>query len=102
MRKARVFVNRHFAGIVEELAQGKFCFTYQPNYQGAPISLTMPTQNNFYEFTQFPAFFEGLLPEGIQLEAMLRKNKIDKNDYFAQLLTVGSDLVGAVTVEEMT
>jgi serine/threonine-protein kinase HipA len=52
-----------------------------------------------YLFETFPPFFEGLLPEGYQLDALLRKAKLDKNDYFSQLVTVGRDLVGSVTVE---
>ena len=35
------------------------------------------------------------------LDGLLRQRKIDKDDYFSQLLAVGKDLVGAVTVEEM-
>lgn len=54
----------------------------------------MPLINKTYEFESFPSFFEGLLPEGIMLEALLRKYKIDRNDYFAQLIKVGQDLVG--------
>ena len=34
------------------------------------------------------------------LEGLLKQIKIDKNDYFGQLLAVGGDLVGAVTVKE--
>ncbi|WP_156812382.1 HipA N-terminal domain-containing protein [Legionella tunisiensis] len=45
------------------------------------------------------SIFEGLLPEGIMLEALLRKYKIDRNDYFGQLILVGRDVVGAVTIE---
>ena len=47
-----------------------------------------------------PLFFEGLLPEGIMLEGLLKIGKIDKNDFFAQLIATGNDLVGAVTVKE--
>ena len=67
---------------------------------GASV-FALPIKNSVYEFQEFPAFFEGLLPEGVQLEALLRKYKLDKDDYFGQLLQVGSDLIGAVTVEEM-
>jgi serine/threonine-protein kinase HipA len=35
------------------------------------------------------------------LEALMRFAKIDKDDFFTQLITVGRDMVGAVTVEEM-
>lgn len=99
MRNARILVNDVTAGILEELGEGKYRFTYQSDYKGLPISLTMPLVNQCYEFDQFPAFFEGLLPEGIHLEALLRKYKLDKNDYFGQLVQVGNDLVGAITVE---
>ena len=51
-----------------------------------------------YQFDGFPPFFDGLLPEGAQLEALLRQQKLDRDDGFGQLLTVGGDLVGAVTV----
>jgi len=41
------------------------------------------------------------LPEGIQLEGLLKIRKIDRADYFSQLMAVGNDMVGAVTVEEI-
>lgn len=102
MRKARVCVDGVEAGILEELSDEKYRFTYHSDYHGAPISLTIPLEKPTYEFNQFPAFFEGLLPEGMMLEALLRKYKLDKNDYFGQLIQVGHDVVGAVTIEEIT
>jgi len=36
----------------------------------------------------------------IQLEALLSKFKIDADDYLSQIILVGEDLVGAITVEE--
>lgn len=99
MKKARVLVNGIDAGIFEKLEASKFRFTYHLNYQGAPVSLTMPLIKKIYEYNVFPAFFEGLLPEGTMLEALLRKYKIDRNDYFGQLIKVGQDVVGAVTIE---
>lgn len=101
MRKAYVKLNGITAGILEEITSKQFRYTYLPEYHDQPISLTMSTQKRIYEFKQFPHFFEGLLPEGVLLEAMLRKYKIDKDDYFGQLLQTGQDLVGAVTVEEI-
>jgi serine/threonine-protein kinase HipA len=41
------------------------------------------------------------LPEGVMLEGLLRIVKIDKKDYFSQLIATGNDLVGAVTVKLM-
>lgn len=101
MRKAYVSVNGIKAGILEELQGGTYQFTYFDDYQGTPVSLTMPLNNKTYYFDVFPPFFEGLLPEGIMLEALLRKYKIDRNDYFGQLILVGQDVVGAVTIEEI-
>ncbi len=101
MRKARVLVSGIEAGILEKLNGGKYKFTYHADYHGAPVSLTMPLTNKMYEFDKFPPFFEGLLPEGIMLEALLRKYKLDRNDYFGQLIKVGQDVVGEVAIEEL-
>lgn len=101
MRKGRVFVHGVLAGLLEEIDGKKFRFQYESGYAGEAVSLTMPVKNREYEFDEFPAFFEGLLPEGIQLDALLRKCKLDKSDYFGQLLQVGHDTVGAVTVESV-
>ena len=101
MRRAKVLVHGIPAGILEERVQGKsYYFYYLPDYEGPPVSLTMPILKREYNFDQFPPFFEGLLPEGYQLDSLLRKMKIDRNDFFGQLLIVGGDMVGAVTVEE--
>ena len=59
----------------------------------------MPFQTSPYEFDRFPPFFEGLLPEGMMLEALLRQTKIDRHDLMSQIIAVGGDLVGNVTVE---
>jgi serine/threonine-protein kinase HipA len=101
MRKARLLVNGIEVALLEELNHGQYKVTYQDAYQGPPLSLTMPTKNHVYTFNQFPPFFEGLLPEGVMLEALLRKYKLDKTDYFSQLIKVGHDVVGAVSIEEM-
>jgi serine/threonine-protein kinase HipA len=101
MRSARVKVNGKSAGSLEALdnAATRYRFCYDPLYEGRPISLTMPVRAEPYLFKEFPPFFEGLLPEGVQLDALLKQEKIDRHDYFSQLVAVGNDLVGAVTVE---
>lgn len=99
MRKAKVYNHGVLAGILLETQEG-FEFNYEDAYKGPPISLTMPLKQKQYLYSAFPPFFDGLLPEGILLEALLKNAKIDKNDLFSQLVTVGKDLVGSVTVEE--
>jgi serine/threonine-protein kinase HipA len=90
-------------GILTELDFGKkYRFDYLDGYSGNPVSLTMPMNKQGYEFDSFPPFFDGLLPEGYQLDGLLKFGKIDRNDFFSQLMAVGDDLVGNVTVKEIT
>ncbi len=101
MKKALVKIHNIAVGVFVEENPQHYIFQYNDHYTGQPISLTMPVTKKEYEYASFPPFFDGLLPEGIQLEAILKRHKIDKYDYFEQLLITGSDLVGAVTVENM-
>jgi len=88
------------AGMLHEIEAGKkYQFTYFEKYIGPSVALTMPTDEKEFIFDRFPPFFDGLLPEGPLLEGLLRQRKIDKFDYFSQLIAVGNDLVGAVTVQ---
>jgi serine/threonine-protein kinase HipA len=89
------------AGILEEIEEGKlYRFTYFDDYSGLPVSLTLPIRERIFEFDRFPPFFDGLLPEGVLLEALLKRSKIDRNDSFSQLLAVGENLVGTVTIRK--
>jgi len=102
MRRAEVSMHGLPAGVLEEIEAGKeYRFTYFESYNGPPISLTMPVEEKEFVFDRFPPFFDGLLPEGLLLEGLLKHRKIDKYDYFRQLIAVGNDLVGAVTVQEI-
>lgn len=99
MRTADVFVHDRLAGRLVEEAPGRaYTFAYAPGYDGPPVSLTMPVREAPYRFDRFPPFFDGLLPEGWQLEALLKRAKLDRPDRMGQLLAVGADTVGAVTV----
>lgn len=101
-RRAEVAVHGRPAGILEEIEPGRaYRFEYLPDYDGHPVSLTLPIEDREHVFTVFPPFFDGLLPEGIQLEALLRLRKIDADDFFSQLLAVGADLVGTTTLSEL-
>ncbi len=100
MRKANVFVNDVLAGELQELVQGKhYRFEYLKDYTGPSVSLEMPTEQLTYDYDRFPPFFEGLLPEGIMLEGLLRQTKLDRDDLMGQLIAVGKNLVGNVTIE---
>lgn len=99
MRVARIYQQDQLAGLLEEKDDGMYCFTYDTAFRGEPVSLSMPTGRQVWEFPRFPAPFEGLLPEGAQLEALLRLRKLDRNDLFGQLLAVGRDVVGSLRIE---
>ena len=99
MRKAQVFFDGELAGHLIETDQRHFQFEYAESYLGGAVSLTMPVSKKKFEFDTFPPFFDGLLPEGQQLDGLLRQKKIDRGDNFSQLLAVGADLVGAVSVK---
>jgi serine/threonine-protein kinase HipA len=96
--RARIFQHGVFAGILEAQGKGLYRFTYDPDYAGPAISFAMPLALKQYEFDSFPPLFEGLLPEGLQLEALLRINKLDRDDLMGQLLAVGGDVVGSLTI----
>lgn len=97
--RARIYVDEKLAGYLEKLDSG-YRFTYLSNYKGSSVSLTMPATSSQYDYDSFPPFFDGLLPEGFMLESLLKRAKLDRNDFLRQLITVGGDLVGNVTVEE--
>jgi serine/threonine-protein kinase HipA len=97
-RAANVFMHGRRAGRLTEAPEGGFRFEYQADYDGPPVSLTMPVREGVYTFPGFPPFFDGLLPEGWQLEALLRSAKLDRQDFMGQLIAVGADTVGAVTI----
>ena len=102
MRKAEVYIHGNKAGmLIEEEKNARYRFEYEEGYDGPPISVTMPVARRVYRFDRFPPFFEGLLPEGSNLEMLLRSQKIDRVDAFGQLTAVGADTVGAVTVAEV-
>lgn len=101
MRKAIVYVHNNRAGVLTEISSTEFYFEYDDNYKGDSVSLTMPISQKKYSYNSFPPFFDGLLPEGFMLEGLLKNTSIDPNDYFSQLLLVGGNLVGTVTVELM-
>jgi len=101
MRIAEVYMHGILAGILSEVEKNREClFKYDSGYSGPPVSVTMPVNIGEFRFEQFPPFFEGLLPEGANLDMLLRSRKLDRDDLFGILLEVGGDTVGAVTVVE--
>ena len=98
MGRAEVHIDEALAGILEKEPEGKYAFCYREGYAGPPLSLAMPTSQQVYLYDAFPPFFDGLLPEGMMLNTLLRERKLDRSDFFGQLVELGEDLPGNVTV----
>lgn len=99
MRKAIVYVHSNRAGVLTEVSPTEYYFEYNDYYKGDLVSLTMPISKKKYSYNLFPPFFDGLLPEGFMLEGLLKNSSIKPNDYFSQLIAIGGNMVGAVTIK---
>jgi serine/threonine-protein kinase HipA len=104
-RAGRVYYGGVLAGRIERGPDGRYRFTYQPEYlsgTGArPVSLTLPLQLATFESPVLFPFFSGMLAEGALKELQCRLLRIDPNDDFTRLLkTTAGDVIGPVTVEE--
>jgi len=97
MKKTEIRIDNIRAGILSEESDG-FVFVYDEGYTGESVSVSMPVQTEPYRYASFPPFFDGLLPEGMLLDALLRVAKLDRYDYLAQLIEVGADVIGNATV----
>lgn len=102
MRRAEVFMHGKKAGVLEEETPGRsYRFAYLEQYNGPPLSVSMPVDGDSYRFDRFPAFFEGLLPQGTNLDLLIEEKQLAADDQFAQLMAVGLDTVGAVTLRRV-
>ena len=109
-KKAKVYFNGRYAGMLEELEGKKsriYRFAYDRKYLAdpatPPVSLTLPKQEEPYLSPVLFPFFYGLLAEGRIKELQCRMLKIDENDHFERLInTAGDDSIGTVTVRRDT
>ena len=101
-RKAKIFVQSEFAGILCETDEG-YNFAYDSGYlkkdNALAVSLTLPLQETPYQSPVLFPFFDGLIPEGWLLNIVSRNWKIDRKDRFGLLLAVCHDCIGDVRVE---
>lgn len=95
--KLNVFVGERLAGkLLRE--DDTFVFEYETSYEGPPAFLGWDKAQPRREWNTFPAAFDSLLPEGVLLDQLLIKNKLDRSDKWGQLMAVGLDLTGFVSV----
>lgn len=102
-RKARVFVQNQFAGILEETEDG-YQFSYAKDYlecgDALSVSLTLPLRPEPYRSGILFPFFDGLIPEGWLLAVVNRNWKIEPQDRFGLLLAVCRDSIGDVSIRK--
>lgn len=104
MRRGLVKNHGRLAGVLEELDDGRFRFTYNQEYlldeETSGVSLTLPKRAEpYYSSLLFPFFF-GLLAEGSTRELQSRLLRIDEEDSFGLLLATGHNTIGSVSVEK--
>ena len=103
MRKARIFINNIFAGILTEDEDG-YHFSYLSEYlqmDGAvALAPTMPLQEEEYEKEVMFPVFDGLIPEGWMLDIVDKNWKINPRDRMSLLLACCRDCIGNISVQE--
>lgn len=96
MDKLRIYVGDHLAGhLIRE--PERYVFEYLAGYDGPAVFLGWDIAQQHREWKDFPPAFDGLLPEGVLLDQLLAKHKLDKSDKWGQLQAVGRDLTGFVS-----
>lgn len=102
MEAADVFCGNQRAGRLRR-REDHVEFSYLPDYlhtEGRAAAVTLPRREEPYRAPggMVPAFFAGLLPEGVRLQAVIETVNTSPDDELSLLLAVGGDTVGAVTV----
>ena len=79
-------------------------FSYDKKYllgkDAAPISISLPLQEDAFSESQTKNFFESLLPEGFSRRAVANWMKADENDYISILAELGKECLGAIKIIE--
>ena len=100
-RKGYVYIQNHYAGIIEETEDG-YSFSYTSEYLQRPdavaASITLPLRDDAYEAAILFPFFDGLIPEGWLLDVVSHNWKINANDRFGLLLLACKDCIGDVCI----
>lgn len=78
-------------------------FRYDKDYLSggyAPISVSLPLQEQPFSAARTKSFFEGLLPEGFTRRSVAQWMHVDENDYLSILHGLGRECLGALCVTE--
>ena len=108
MRKLLIYIEiegkQRYAGSIEGDSFLDADFSYDKDYissgYAAPISISLPLQEEAFTAKATRIFFEGLLPEGFSRKAVAQYIKSDENDYLTMLSVLGNECLGAIRVVE--
>lgn len=93
----KVLLAGNVAGTLKQRESGKLSFEYERDYQGPPLSLSMPISNRVYEDKRVRPFLFGLLPDDAAVRQSIgREFGVSGNNPFALLEHVGLECPGAV------
>ncbi|MNK12092.1 Serine/threonine-protein kinase HipA [compost metagenome] len=97
----QIYKDGVFAGALERTAEGcslVFDQDFRESSKGKGLTYCIPlTQSRMeYRGVGLPAYFAGLLPEGLRLKALVRRLKTSEDDMFSLLVAAGMDPVGDI------
>ncbi len=79
-------------------------FTYDRSYlesrKAAPISVSLPLQEEAFSPQETKNFFDGLLPEGFTRRSVAGWMHVDADDYLGLLYELGKECLGAVQIAD--
>lgn len=88
------------AGRLARTAHGDTAFVYEPEYiaaGAAALSLSMPLEDEAFGDVETRAFFANLLPENAQLQRILEREGLARDDIVGLLKHLGADCAGSVS-----
>lgn len=93
MNALNVLLDDQHVGVLEQGGDGEPIFTYLPGAR--PISISLPVREEPYREGEC-AFFEGVLPEEGQRQALERATHVSQSNVHGLLDLLGGDVAGAV------
>lgn len=98
MSRLVVWIGGRKVGALIRRSNGNLQFRYDSEYEGPPVSQSLPRQETAHGHRATRAVFGGLLPEGDARVVLARNLGISESNDFVLLEEVGGDVAGALTL----
>lgn len=82
-----------------ETARFSYLEEYLESEAAAPVSISLPLQQESFTAEETRRFFEGLLPEGITRRTVAAWLHLQEDDYLSMLHMLGKECLGAIRIE---